>query len=64
MIFMLVKGELPERFWYSAIVDGLGNRGRIPVYSLSIVPFSKSFISPSFLVYKMTDNHIHLTRLL
>lgn len=64
MILMLVKGELAERFWYSAIVDGSGNRGRIPVYSPSIVPCSKSFISPSFLVYKMMDNHIHLTSLL
>lgn len=30
----------------------------------STVPFSKSFISLSFLVYKMRDNHIHLRRLL
>lgn len=40
---MLVKGELAERFWYSAIVDGSGNRGRVPVYSLFNCAFQQVF---------------------
>ena len=30
---MAIKGELAEKFWYSAIRDGSGNRVRILVYS-------------------------------
>lgn len=43
MIFVLVKGELAEKFCYSAIQDGSGNRGRIPVYSCFNCAFQQVF---------------------
>lgn len=40
---MAVKGELAEKFWYSAIRDGSGNWGRIPVYSRFSCAFQQVF---------------------